>query len=73
MIDDAHDTPSFEAASPDDLHALAAELAVDEDLSPVEALSQALALHDELLALATIWDVDAALMGNPDQHKPQQT
>ncbi len=50
---------------PDDLYALAAELSVDEDLGPVEAISQALALQDDLMFVAALWDVDAALAGNP--------
>ncbi len=52
-------------SEPDDLTALAAELAADEALNPVEAISQALALQHELMAFAALWDVDAALAGTP--------
>ncbi len=68
MLDDTLETRCSDEVSPDDLHALAAELAEDEGLSPVEALSQALALHDQFLTFAALWDLDAALMGNPCVH-----
>ncbi len=57
--------PTNLAPAPDDLHALAAELVLDEGLSPVEAISQALALQENLLAFAALWDVDAGLAGHP--------
>ncbi len=72
MLDDTLETRCSDEVSPDDLHALAAELAEDEGLSPVEALSQALALHDHFIIFAALWDVDAALMGNPSVCVPVQ-
>ncbi len=57
----------------DELHALAAELAADDRLSSVEALSQALALHDDLMSFAALWNIDAARAGNPDGHAPLPT
>ncbi len=58
----AHPAPNSE---PDDLTALAADLAADEALNPVEAISQALALQHEIMAFAVLWDVDAELAGTP--------
>ncbi len=50
---------------PDDLLALAAELAADDELGPIEALSQALALREELETFTAVWDSFAAQAGNP--------
>ncbi len=55
---------------PDDLHALATELTDDEGLGPIEGTSQALALQDDLLTFAALWDAHAATAGNPYIHDP---
>lgn len=51
---------------PDDFYALVAELATAEGLAHIEALGQALELHNYLLSFAALWNIDAALCGNQD-------
>lgn len=57
-----HDIP----AEPDECTALIAELIAEEGITQIEAMSQAVALLDELPTYASSWDSWAFNFGNLD-------
>ncbi len=56
--------PEFDV--PDDFTALVQELMADEQITELEASSQALDLVDDLQVYAASWDTDAYMAGNLD-------